>query len=636
MFDPFANRRVFALGAPLKSLPRTGPIPTDGACSRAAVAGARGRGAIRWAGLLLALLCMLAPGNVVAGDFTINWGTAPYTWPANGLGPYTYTLNDQYGFQLDARMSITRFGGFSVNGYPNDLVGFGTNTSIWVVYDSANGNSGIGESTNTATLEFLSGGAAFAVDALAFQITDIDTTDNNNNTDRCDFVTVTGDNGNPALTYVHPIASQRSVIIGPGAGSGSTGAIAANQAQCIYNLGPTGSNTSNGDDFGSILATFPAGTSVATVAYDESIENVYGVTSRNAAARGVGVWGASAITVDNAISLQKSTPTVYYTAAGQVITYTYVVTNNGPLPFNTGQNIWIQDDRIGTFTCGTISASVPSGGTVSCTADYTVTAGDMSATEITNTATAGIGTGAQSFATRLQSNSDQATVLRYMPSVAIDKSVDQANISALTTLNWTILVTNTGNAILTSPSLSDQLLQGAANRTLTSGPTYVSGDTDSDGIIDVGEAWAYSATYAVTQIDLDDGGDLVNTATIATAEVADESDNAVTTITQSPALAISKTADDTTDVSLGQVITYTYVVTNTGNITIDDVNIAEAHGGSGPPPAPAGETLSNDVAPLLDSSDTTADNGVWSTLAPGDSVSFTGTYTVTQLDIDSL
>ncbi len=579
---------------------------------------------------------VLAPGAAAAGDFAINWGTAPYTWTANGLGPYTYALTDQYGFQLDARLSITRFGGSGVSGYPNDLSGFGTNTSVWVVYDSANGKSGIGESTNTATLEFLSGGSAFAVDALSFQITDIDPVDNNSGTDRCDFVTVTGDAGNPALTYVHPVASQRSVIIGPGSGSGSTGAIAANQAQCIYNTGFTGSNTSNGDDYGSILATFPAGTSVATVAYDELIENVYGSTSRNASARGVGVWGANAITVNNSISLTKSTPTVYYTAAGQVITYTYVVTNNGPLPFNTGQNIWIQDSLIGTFTCGTISASVPSGGTVSCNANYNVTAGDMSANDVTNTATAGIGTGSQSFATRLQSNSDQATVLRYMPSVAIAKSVDQSNIATLTTLNWTIVVTNTGNAILTSPNLTDQLLQGVASRTLTSGPSYVSGDTNSDGIIDVGEAWTYSATYAVAQADLDDGADLANTATIDTTEVADESDDAVTTITQSPSLAISKTADDTTDVAAGQVVTYTYVVTNNGNITIDNVNLSEVHGGSGPPPLPGSETLTNDVAPLSDSTDATGNNGIWSTLAPGDSVTFTATYTVTQNDIDTL
>jgi len=103
-----------------------------------------------------------------------------------------------------------------------------------------------------------------------------------------------------------------------------------------------------------------------------------------------------------------------------------------------------------------------------------------------------------------------------------------------------------------------------------------------------------------------------------------------------PQLSIAKVADKTANVAVGETITYTYVVTNTGNVTIDNVSIAEAHGGSGPAPAPAGETLSNDVAPLSDSSDADANNGIWSALAPGDSVTFTGTYTVTQADIDTL
>ncbi|MCB1441377.1 MAG: hypothetical protein KDJ63_16550, partial [Nitratireductor sp.] len=157
--------------------------------------------------------------------------------------------------------------------------------------------------------------------------------------------------------------------------------------------------------------SYPSGTHTATIAYDESIENVYGVTSRDAAARGIGAWAAPSITVaDNSITLAKSTPTTTYTAAGQVITYTYTITNNGPLAINTGQNIQIQDDRIGTFTCGTISSDIPVGGTHSCTANYNVTAGDMAAANITNTAVAGVGTGSQSFATRLQSNSAQETV----------------------------------------------------------------------------------------------------------------------------------------------------------------------------------------------------------------------------------
>ena len=351
-----------------------------------------------------------------AGDFTMNLGTNP-NWPANSTGPVNFTMTDQYGFRLNGTASIARIGGSAVSGFPDETNAFGTSTSIGVAWDAASGSSGVGESTNTATLSFSSGGSPFTVNALSFIVSDIDPTDNNDPADRCDFVTLTGNAGNPTLSYVSGNASARSVRIGPATGSGSTGALAANQAQCIYNIGTTASNTSNADDNGSILAVWPSGTSTATVRYDESIENVYGVTNRDAAGRGIGIWAATAIVVDQSISLSKSAGTSTFTGSGQTITYTYVVTNTGRLPINTSQDIVINDDKIGQFTCGTISSDVPVGGTISCTANYTTTAGDVSAAFVTNNAVAGVGTPGQSFATRLQSNSDSETVTYSPPAV---------------------------------------------------------------------------------------------------------------------------------------------------------------------------------------------------------------------------
>ena len=219
-------------------------------------------------------------------------------------------------------------------------------------------------------------------------------------------------------------------------------------------------------------------------------------------------------------------------------------------------------------------------------------------------------------------------------SFTIQKDVDATNTSTLNTLTYTITVTNTGTADLTSPVLTDTLLQNGGALALTTGPTLNSGDTDTDGVFDVGEIWVYGATYDVTQANLDDGNDIVNDASFSTAELSVQSDDATTTITTNPSISVTKSADDTTDVTLGQVITYTYVVTNNGNQTISNIDLADVHGGSGPAPTPGSEAISNDVAPLLDWADASTD-GIWDSLPPGDSVTFTGTYTITQNDIDT-
>ena len=116
-----------------------------------------------------------------------------------------------------------------------------------------------------------------------------------------------------------------------------------------------------------------------------------------------------------------------------------------------------------------------------------------------------------------------------------------------------------------------------------------------------------------------------------------DTDNIPITVTPAPVstISVTKQADDDTDVAVGQVITYTYVVTNTGNQVISNISLSDSHGGSGPPPVPGSETLTTDVGTIGDSTDA-ASNGVWDTLGPGDQVTFTATYTVTQNDIDTL
>jgi uncharacterized repeat protein (TIGR01451 family) len=201
------------------------------------------------------------------------------------------------------------------------------------------------------------------------------------------------------------------------------------------------------------------------------------------------------------------------------------------------------------------------------------------------------------------------------------------------TITYSYTVDNTGNVSLSNVALTDPgvSFNGGAANALTTGPTLVSGDTDADNVLDTSEVWTYSATYVLEQTDVNAAagvtGGVSNTVS-ATADnpqgtpvpptVAGSTLTATTTIPAAPALTIDKTADTAGPLTVGQVVNYTYLVTNTGNVTISGVNVSEtAFNGTGTPvpsPTTTGST----------------------TLDPGGTVTFTASYTVTQADIDTL
>lgn len=115
------------------------------------------------------------------------------------------------------------------------------------------------------------------------------------------------------------------------------------------------------------------------------------------------------------------------------------------------------------------------------------------------------------------------------------------------------------------------------------------------------------------------------------------------TVLLPPSLSVTKTASapgfttgNVTGVPVGTVITYSYLVTNTGGQMLANIALSDLHNGNGPAPVPGSEAISFDAAPTGNSTDAVPGNGIWSNLAPGDAVTFTGTYTVTQQDIDLL
>ena len=109
----------------------------------------------------------------------------------------------------------------------------------------------------------------------------------------------------------------------------------------------------------------------------------------------------------------------------------------------------------------------------------------------------------------------------------------------------------------------------------------------------------------------------------------------VTVEVAQPSLSIDKVANSSGPFTAGDVVTYTYTVTNNGDTIIRDIVINDTHNGSDPAPIPGNETLFTDGGTAGDSTDATID-GSWDVLAPGDTITFTGTYTITQIDAANL
>ncbi len=206
-------------------------------------------------------------------------------------------------------------------------------------------------------------------------------------------------------------------------------------------------------------------------------------------------------------------------------------------------------------------------------------------------------------------------------SFSIVKAVNASSISAPGTLTYTITVQNTGSATLNNPVITDNLAQGTP-LALASGPTLTSGDAAPTGVLNVGETWVYSATYAVTQSNIDSGPSITNNASFSTTEAPLVTSNTVaTTITRTPALSIDKSyvfaldANGNNRADVGDVITYNYAVSNSGNITINGISVSDVHLGEG------------SLSAITPSS--------FASLAPGANTSFTSSYVTVQGDIDN-
>jgi len=346
------------------------------------------------------------------------------------------------------------------------------------------------------------------------------------------------------------------------------------------------------------------------------------------------------------IDIIKTADVSNYNAVGDIINYSFEVTNVGSVTLN---NVTLTDSLLsGAISCP--QTSLVSAEVMICTGQHVISQQNIdddavfvNTAEVTGSPTEGTLGDVSGTVTVSGPAANNTAVITKTPSITSNADLGD-------TITYTYTVTNTGNITLDNVSISDAhngagTLSSIFGEILTNTSGLSSDNISNDGIItslSPGDSASFEATYDVVQGDIDAQSNITNTATLVATPrrgsiTPPTASAAVGVVPATPSIVVTKSADDTTDVSNGQNISYTYTVTNNGNVTISNITLNDIHNGFGPFSQPTNETLLNDAAPLGDSNDNGSgpSDGIWTLLAPGDQIQYSTTYTVTQMDIDN-
>jgi uncharacterized repeat protein (TIGR01451 family) len=273
---------------------------------------------------------------------------------------------------------------------------------------------------------------------------------------------------------------------------------------------------------------------------------------------------------------------------GDTVTYTIVVTNIGDTPLRLTSltdavNGGVPASILTRCELTTKTVLAPGASTEAC--EYSVVAGTDDLINVV------VVHGVDQLGEDVTDN-DSASVEVLNPEITIDKTVDRTQAHAGDILTYTLVVTNTGDTPLTVTSLDDAV---------NAGPSVSLADCGIIGTVLAAGASA-TCTYTVTA----GTADLHNVATVVARDelersVDDDDDADVDVL--NPAITIVKTADRTSISGTSGTVTFSYLVTNTGDTALSNV------------------TVTDDILGLI---------GTVARLEPGASTTLTKTATVTQ------
>ncbi|QQQ00608.1 isopeptide-forming domain-containing fimbrial protein [Lysobacter enzymogenes] len=309
------------------------------------------------------------------------------------------------------------------------------------------------------------------------------------------------------------------------------------------------------------------------------------------------------------------TYTLSTTIATAVLTEVYTLTDT-----LSGQQTFVSVTNAGAYTCtgtGPLVCTLPAGtapGTYTLTYTATINANAAGTTVGNNVTGTGGGDPTPSCAPCATTHPVQANAdLRSEKVLAGNADEDgSGTVTAGDTLTYTVTVTNTGNVALTNLTVTDN---------------KIAPNTTTCATVEPGQTCVLTGTYSVTQADANAG--IVRNAAIVTAETPPGVPSPCTAgasdpkcnpkldvpVIQAPGLKSVKTMDRNADedgngqVSVGDTLTYSITVTNTGNVTLTDVVVADAK-----------------IAP---------NTITCASVDPGRTCVLTGTYTVVQADVDA-
>ncbi|HEX2696542.1 MAG TPA: TadE family protein, partial [Anaerolineales bacterium] len=260
---------------------------------------------------------------------------------------------------------------------------------------------------------------------------------------------------------------------------------------------------------------------------------------------------ASATVVTQPLFLTVTASPMTVSGANQTITYQYFIKNTGTTVVTSPS---VTDSKVTSISC--LGTSIAVGATLECDGTYVTTQTDLDAGTLATTAIAHATSGTKTLA----SNSfDTSVTVTQSPQLTLTISASPSVATSVkTNVAYTFTLLNSGNTTLSGFSVTDDVVSSVscngqpsslapgASRTCSGSYTIVAGDITNGSVIDHATASATTGTTTVTSAQA--------TATVITYN--------------GPRLTLTKSANPTIYTTVGQTITYTYTLKNTGNIAL--------------------------------------------------------------------